>query len=101
MGKGGAMEKSYVVYMLTNRNNTVIYTGITNDIVRRLEEHRQKEVPSFTARYNVGKLVYYELFPTSYDAIQREKQIKAGSRAKKVGLIESLNPGWEDLADKL
>ena len=95
------MEKTYVVYLLTNRNNTVIYTGITSDLAGRLESRRQKAVAGFTARYNVEKLVYYEVFATPREAIQREKQIKAGPRANKVGLIESLNPEWEDLAERL
>jgi putative endonuclease len=98
---GRTVKKTFTVSMLTNRNNTVIYTGVTSDLGRRPEEHRQKAVPGFSARYNLDKLVYYELFPTSYEAIQREKPIKAGSRAKKLHLVERLNPQWEDLADGL
>jgi len=89
--------KQYWVYMMTNRNKTVIYTGVTNDLVRRVQQHRDKEGSSFAKRYNVTMLVYYESFSRIYDAIVAEKRIKAGSRAKKIALIESLNPGWKDL----
>ncbi|HRW63221.1 MAG TPA: GIY-YIG nuclease family protein, partial [Bacteroidales bacterium] len=91
--------KGGYVYILTNKNNTVLYTGVTNDLKRRLEEHAQKINPnSFTSRYNLYKLVYYESFFLIGDAIAREKQIKAGSRAKKVALINSVNPTWNDLS---
>lgn len=87
----------YWVYMMTNRNKTVIYTGVTNDLSRRVQEHRAKEGSPFTKRYNVTMLVYYDSFARIYDAIAAEKKIKAGSRAKKIALIESVNPGWKDL----
>jgi len=94
--------KGGYVYILTNKNNTVLYTGVTNDLKRRLEEHAQKINPnSFTSRYNLYKLVYYESFFLIGDAIAREKQIKAGSRAKKVALINSVNPTWNDLSSEL
>jgi len=94
--------KGGYVYMLTNKNNTVLYTGVTNDLKRRLEEHIQKINPnSFTSKYNTHKLVYYESFFLIGDAIAREKQIKAGSRAKKVALINSMNPTWNDLSNEL
>ncbi|MBI3194300.1 MAG: GIY-YIG nuclease family protein [Ignavibacteriae bacterium] len=87
---------------MTNKHNTVLYTGVTNDIVRRVYEHREKiSGKSFTARYNVYKLVYYEFFEDAYNAIAREKQIKAGSRAKKVKLIQDMNLDWNDLFDEL
>ena len=86
------------VYIITNHNNTVLYTGVTSDLQERISQHKQKRYPdSFSARYNLNKLVYFEAFQMIEDAITREKQIKAGSRAKKVKLIESINPGWEDL----
>ena len=82
---------------MTNRNKTVIYTGVTNDLSRRILEHRSKEGSSFTKRYNITMLVYYESFSRIDDAIAAEKKIKSGSRAKKVALIESINPGWKNL----
>ena len=90
-------KKKYYVYILTNRYNTVLYTGVTNDLGRRIIEHRKKEGSTFTARYNVEKLVFYEEFLYINDAISREKQIKAGSRQKKINLIEKSNKNWEDL----
>ena len=84
---------------MTNRNKTVIYTGVTNDLGRRVQEHGNKEGSSFAKRYNVTMLVYYETFNSIYDAIAAEKKIKSGSRAKKIALIESINPGWKDLYD--
>ena len=89
--------KSYYVYILTNKNNTVLYTGITNSLVRRIWKHKTKIIDGFTKKYNVEKLVYYEVFNNPYDAIKRENQIKAGSRKKKIELINSLNNKWEDL----
>ncbi len=91
------MKKYYFVYILTNPGNTVLYTGITNDLKRRVYEHRNKVVPGFTAKYNVKKLVYYEVYDDPQYAIAREKQIKSGSRKKKLDLISSFNPGWRDL----
>ncbi len=87
----------YYVYILTNKNNTVLYTGVTNDLVRRYSEHKQKLNPGFTAKYNVSKLVYSEFFDYINDAIKREKQIKGYSRVKKKLLIDKINPGWNDL----
>ena len=83
--------------MMTNRNKTVIYTGLTNDLKRRVQEHRDNKGSSFTKRYNLTMLVYYESFNRIYDAIAAEKKIKSGSRAKKIALIESMNPFWKDL----
>ena len=85
--------------MMTNRNKTVIYTGVTNNLKRRVQEHKNKIGSSFTKNYNITTLVYYESFNRIYDAIAAEKKIKSGSRAKKIALIESTNPGWKDLYD--
>ena len=82
---------------MTNKNNTVLYTGMTNDLARRVWEHKEKQIKGFTSRYNITKLVYYEIFSTAYDAISREKQIKAGSRQKKLDHINNVNTEWKDL----
>jgi len=88
------------IYIMTNRHNRVLYVGVTANLRNRVLVHKQHLVPqSFTARYNVTKLVYYELHPTMFLAIAREKQIKGGSRANKLSLIEQANPGWRDLAE--
>lgn len=86
---------------MTNKYNKVLYTGITRDIVKRVMEHKQKYFIGFTSRYNVDKLVYYELFEDSVLAIAREKQIKAGSRKDKIDLINKKNPQWRDLYSDL
>jgi len=96
-----ATERHYYVYLMTNKKNTVIYTGVTNDLIRRVYEHREKLVKSFTSRYNINKLVYYEVFQDAENAIAREKQIKGGSRAKKVELINSMNAQWNDFYESL
>jgi putative endonuclease len=86
------------VYIMTNDNNTVLYTGVSSDIKERVKYHKEKHHPgSFTARYNIRKLVYYECFDNIGQAIKREKQIKAGSRKKKLDLITRSNPEWRDL----
>ena len=95
------MEHQYYVYLLTNKNNTVIYTGVTNDLKRRVYEHKEKMVDGFTKKYNVSKLVYFEATNDINSAIQREKQIKAGSRQKKIDLINSTNKDWKDLYDEI
>jgi putative endonuclease len=95
------MGRDYYIYILTNKNNHVLYTGVTGDLANRIEQHREKVVNGFTSRYNVTKLVYYELFDDPMSAIEREKQIKAGSRQKKIDLINHLNPDWKDLSDEL
>ncbi|MFA7420158.1 MAG: GIY-YIG nuclease family protein [Melioribacteraceae bacterium] len=87
----------YYVYILTNRSKT-IYTGVTNDLQRRLYEHRNKMIPGFTSKYRIDKLVYFEETNDIKVAIAREKQIKGWLRAKKIALIESINPQWEDLS---
>ena len=83
--------------MMTNRNKSVIYTGVTNNLRRRVRQHQDKKGGSFTKRYNITKLVYYESFSSIHDAIAAEKKIKSGSRVKKIALIESTNPNWKDL----
>ena len=92
----------YYVYMLANVTGTVVYTGVTNDVVRRVYEHKHNLDPnSFTAKYSVHKLVYYENTSSRYEAISREKQIKSWNRKRKNELVESMNPKWEDLYDSL
>lgn len=86
---------------MTNKNNNVIYTGITNNLKNRVFQHKEKNIQGFTKKYNIVKLVYYEIFNNPYDAISREKQIKAGSRKKKDGLIDKMNPQWKDLYEEL
>ena len=90
--------RTYYVYVATNKNNMVLYTGITSNLERRILEHIWKRKPtSFTAKYNVNKLVYCETFNNPQDAIRAEKKIKGWTRKKKVKLIESINPQWKDL----
>lgn len=86
---------------MTNKNNRVLYTGISNDLKRRVYEHKEKLIDGFTKRYNAMKLVYYEVFEDPENAILREKQIKAGSRQKKLDLINAVNKEWNDLYDGL
>jgi len=93
-----ARQHSYYIYIATNRNNTVLYTGVTNNIQRRIWEHKSKIVSSFTSKYNITKLVYYEFYDDIREAIAREKQIKSGSRKKKIDLINNLNKEWKDLS---
>ena len=93
---------SYYVYILANRTNKVIYTGVTNDLLRRVYEHKHHlDKTSFTAQYNVEKLVYFEETSSSREAIEREKQIKSWSRKKKNILIESKYPTWQDIYDSI
>ena len=90
------------IYIITNKNNTVLYIGVTSNLSQRIEEHKQKRYEnSFSARYNLNKLVYYEQFQMIGDAIGREKQLKAGNRATKEKLINSINPTWNDLYDEI
>ena len=93
--------KHYFVYILANGPDGVLYTGMTNDLKRRVFEHKSKAGGGFTVRYNVDRLIYFEVFDDSLAAITREKQIKAGPRKKKVELIEGVNPQWVDLYDEL
>lgn len=93
------MRRRYYVYILTNTYNKVLYTGMTRDLEGRVSQHKEGTGKSFTRRYNVNKLVYFEVFDDVLHAIQREKQIKAGSRESKIKLIEGMNPDWRDLSD--
>lgn len=90
----------YYVYIATNKRNNVLYTGVTNNLQRRIYEHRNKLIAGFTARYNVSKLLYYEIFPTAYEAIGAEKRIKGWTRKKKIDLILEKNPLFDDLMDE-
>ena len=95
------MQKGGAVYIMTNALKSVLYTGVTSDLIKRIQEHRYKLYPeSFTARYNVIHLVYYKTFTTIEEAISEEKRIKAGSRQQKNELINSMNPAWKDLWDE-
>jgi putative endonuclease len=89
----------YWVYIMTTANNNVLYTGVTNDLRRRVAEHKMGLGSRFTSKYRVNKLVYYEEFRRIRDAIAAKKRIKAGSRSKKIQLVENLNPKWIDLFD--
>ena len=91
----------YYVYILTNATHTVLYIGVTNDLKRRVHEHKTGLHPGFTRKYNTNKLVYWELFIDIKTAIEREKQLKSGSRQKKLGLINGFNPEWQELFDTL
>jgi putative endonuclease len=95
------MDKQYYVYIMTSKNNAVLYTGVTNDLKRRVYEHRHGMCEGFSKRYNTVKLVYYEIFRDPHNAIAREKQIKGGPRKKKIQLINGMNPEWQDLYDML
>ena len=95
------MGGQYYVYMMTNKNDNVIYTGMTNNLKRRVYEHKEKLINGFTKKYNITKLVYYEVFEDPENAILREKQIKAGSRQKKIDLINSINRKWLNLYEQL
>jgi putative endonuclease len=90
-------NKNGYTYIMTNAGDTVFYTGVTSDLKKRVYQHKEKIIDGFTKKYNINKLVYYELYETIQQAIEREKQIKAGSRKKKVKLITSTNPAFRDL----
>ncbi|MBI3074699.1 MAG: GIY-YIG nuclease family protein [Parcubacteria group bacterium] len=92
------MQKYFYVYIATNFKNTVLYTGISGDLARRMSEHKSKQIPGFTAKYNVDKLVYYDTFPRPIDAIAAEKKIKGWTRKKKIALIKEMNPDFNDLS---
>jgi putative endonuclease len=89
--------RQYFVYIMTNRSRT-LYTGMTNNLERRVEEHRSKLVPGFTGKYNITRLVYWEEYRDVREAIAREKEIKGWVRSKKISLINSMNPNWNDLS---
>ena len=96
------MNKGGYVYILTNRAFTILYTGVTSDLIARTQQHKQKYYPdSFTARYNCSILVYYRFFPSITEAITEEKRIKAGNRKQKIKLISGMNPAWKDLWDEI
>ena len=99
--RGPLTQKHFYIYLMTNFDNKVLYAGVTNDLKRRVNEHRLGLVRGFSSKYHVRKLVYYEIFDKAYDAISREKQIKAGSRQKKLELINSFNREWTDLYEGL
>ena len=89
---------AFFVYMMTNRSRVVLYTGVTNDLERRIWEHQNAEIAGFTKKYRVNRLGYYETFYDPLDAIAREKEIKGWRRSKKNALVETLNPNWADLS---
>ena len=91
--------KQGFIYIMTNQKNGTLYVGVTSDIIKRVYEHKQGLVDGFTKKYGLKLFVYYEIFDDIVDAIKREKQLKAGNRAKKIALIESINPQWKDLYD--
>ena len=94
-------DRIYCVYITANARRTVLYTGVTGDLKKRVYEHKHKLVDGFTNRHHANRLVYYQTCLDPRGAIAREKQIKAGSRKKKIALIESKNPAWRDLYDEL
>ena len=94
------MKRAYV-YILSNKRNGTLYVGVISNLVKRIFEHKEKVVNGFSAKYNLDLLVYYEEWWNIEEAIQREKQLKAGNRKKKLGLIESINPDWKDLSEYL
>jgi putative endonuclease len=95
------MNKQSYVYILFNKHNGTLYTGVTSDLIKRVYEHKNKLYLGFTSKYGVDKLGYYEVFDNIVNALTREKQIKSGSRKKKLELIEKLNPQWKDLYDEI
>ena len=91
--------RQYYVYILTNKNNKVLYIGVTNDLERRIFEHKNKLAEGFTKKYNLNKLIYYEVTQDANSAIEREKQLKNWHRDWKINLINSFNPDWKDLSE--
>ncbi|MDP3879356.1 MAG: GIY-YIG nuclease family protein [Dehalococcoidales bacterium] len=94
-------SKQYYVYILANSTNVALYLGVTNDLKRRVYEHKRQVVRGFAEKYRIDKLVYYEIFEDVENAILREKRLKGSSRARKNRLVESLNPEWRDLYDEI
>ena len=94
------MKQSYI-YIITNKKYGTLYTGVTSDLTKRIYEHKHKITQGFSSKYNLTKLVYYEIYENIESAITREKQLKAGNRKKKLELINNFNPNWEDLYDSL
>jgi putative endonuclease len=95
------LKKQYYVYFMANKTNVAIYIGVTNDLKRRVFEHKNKFVRGFTAKYGIDKLVYYEIYDDPENAILREKRLKGSSRARKNKLVEEFNPEWSDLYDQI
>lgn len=95
------MEKKAYVYFMSNRWNKVLYLGVTSNLIKRVWEHKNKVIDGFTKKYNLNKLVYYEIYDDIETAINREKQIKSWPRKKKLVLINALNPYWNDLYEEL
>ena len=91
------MNKKGYIYILFNKKNGTLYVGVTSDLIKRIYEHKNKIIDGFTKKYAIDKLGYYEIYEDIESAIQREKQIKSGSRKKKIELIETMNPYWNDL----
>ncbi len=92
---------NFYVYIVTNENHTALYTGVTNDLRRRISEHKSRKTKGFTSKYKCTKLVWYEHYTDINHAISKEKRIKGGSRGKKFNLVDEMNPGWKDLAKDL
>lgn len=90
-------ERQSAIYIMANQRNGTLYVGVTSDLIMRVYQHKYASLDGFTKRYHCKQLVYYEQYDDIVDAIEREKQIKGGSRKKKIALIESMNPGWLDL----
>jgi putative endonuclease len=95
------MEKRGYIYILTNNNNSTLYIGVTSNLQKRIHQHKNHLVDGFSKKYNLVKLVYYEIIDSMYEAIKREKQLKAGSRKKKIELINLKNPNWNDLFQEI
>ena len=93
------MSKEYYVYIMTNKSHT-LHTGVTNNLIRRVDEHKKKLVPGFSSKYNIQFLVYYESTSSIHVALEREKEVKGWLRAKKIALIDSMNPEWKDLSEE-
>ena len=95
------MNNVFIVYILTNKKHSVLYTGVANNLTKRIYGHKNKVIKGFSEKYNVNKLVYYEVFDSIETAIMREKQIKAGRRKKKLELINEFNKQWNDLYEEI
>jgi len=93
--------KNYYTYILANKRNNVVYVGVSDDLVKRVWQHKNKVVKGFTQKYNVDRLVYYEIYENPEEAINREKQLKGGSRDDKVALVNKMNSEWKDLYEGL
>jgi len=94
-------QRQSFIYIMTNQKNGTLYTGVTNNLIRRVYEHKNKLVKGFTEKYDLSKLVYYEIFENIENAIEREKQLKGGSRQKKIDLINNSNRNWDDLYEQI